>query len=140
VPRILLGLVVVAAGVLGMIAFREPVVSYTVEIAGSGDDAGGRVEVSCVDGRATGRHRGEERADRKCLLEEDAARTIQLTKFAVSAVVTIVGLAMVWTGYRVWWRDLRSGMAYSRMMKDHDLAPSGRRFRRKERSSRGSDG
>jgi hypothetical protein len=129
--KMLAGLVIVAAGIVGMIAFRDPVTTYTVDIVGTGETVGERVDVTCREGRALGEFAGDDRAEDKCALEEDSARTLQLAKFGIAAVAAIVGLGIVYSGYRVWWRDLRSGMAYRRMAKDHDLA-GGRRRRRKE--------
>jgi hypothetical protein len=129
--KMLVGLAVVVAGVVGMVAFREPVTTYEVSIAGTGDQVGERVTVECEDGRALGDLADDERADAKCELEEGSAGTLQKVKFAVSAVIALVGLGVVYRAYKVWWRDLRSGMAYRRMAKDHDLA-GGRRRPRKE--------
>lgn len=129
--KMLVGLAIVAAGVLAMIAFRDPVTTYTVDIVGTGDTVGERVDVRCREGRALGEFAGDDRAEDKCGLEEDSARTLQLAKFGIGAVVAIVGLGVVYSGYRVWWRDLRSGMAYRRMAKDHDLGGGRRRRSRK---------
>jgi hypothetical protein len=130
--KILVGLVIVAAGVAAMVAFRDPVTTYTVDIVGTGETVGERVDVRCREGRALGEFAGDERAEDKCALEKDSARTLQLAKFGIGAIVAIAGLGVVYSGYRVWWRDLRSGMAYRRMAKDHDLAGGRRRRSRKE--------
>jgi hypothetical protein len=126
VKRIVVGLVLLLAGAAGLIAFREPVGTYTVEVTGSGDDAGELVEAECVDGVATGQFEGDERAESECALAEDSVKTIRIVKLAVAAIVALIGVWLIYAGYRRWWRDFRSGRAYKRMVKDHDL-PSRRR-------------
>jgi hypothetical protein len=120
------GLILLAVGAAGLVAFRERVGTYTVEITGSGQDAGEIVEAECLDGSATGRFAGDERAESECALAEDSVTTIWIVKLAAAAVVALVGIGVIHSGYRVWWRDFRSRRAYSRMVKDHDL-PTGRR-------------
>ena len=123
--RIAVGAVLVAAGAIGLFLFREPVGTYSVEIAGSGAEAGQLVEVECAEGVAVGRFSGDDRAESECALAEDSVKTIRIVKLAAAALVAVIGIWLIWVGYREWYRDFRSGRAYNRMMKDHHL-PFGR--------------
>jgi hypothetical protein len=120
--RVVVGALLVIAGGAGLLLFREPVDSYTVEIAGSGAEAGQLVRVECVDGAAVGRFSGDERAESECALAEDSVQTIRIVKLAAAALVAVIGIWLIWVGYREWYRDFRSGRAYNRMMKDHRLS------------------
>jgi hypothetical protein len=127
VKRVVIGLVLLAAGLAGLAVFREPVGVYTVDIAGSGDTAGQLVDVECENGQAIGVHQGDQRAESECELAEDSEETTRIIKLAGAGVVALFGIGMIHSGYRLWARDFRSRRAYRRMVRDHDLAGPGRR-------------
>jgi hypothetical protein len=130
VRRIVLGLLLLAVGLGVLYTFREPVDIYTVQLTGSGDEAGELVEAECSAGVAVGRFAGDERADGECALAEDGVETLRIIKLVGGAIVAIVGIYFVHAGYKVWFRDFRSGREYERMVRDHDLTSrSGRRQR-----------
>jgi hypothetical protein len=116
--RIVVGLALLAAGVVGLVVFQEPVGTYTAEIAGSGDEAGQIVEVECVDGAVVGRFAGDERAESECAVAEDSVENVRIVKLAVSALVAVIGIWLIVVGVRARWRDFRSRLEYRRMIKD----------------------
>jgi hypothetical protein len=118
--RIVVGLALLAAGIAGLLVFQEPVGAYTAEIAGSGDEAGEIVKVECLDGAAVGRFACDDRSESECAVAEDSVKGIRIIKLAVSAVVAVIGLWLIFVGLRARWRDFRSRLEYRRMMKDHD--------------------
>lgn len=131
--RIVVGLVLLAAGIVGLLVFQEPVGTYTAEIAGSGDEAGQIVDVDCRDGVALGRFAGDERAESECALAEDSAEGVRMAKLAGTGIVAVVGLWLIVVGFRARWRDFRSRLDYRRMMKDHRDPPARSRRRRRQR-------
>jgi hypothetical protein len=130
VRRIVLGLVLLGAGLAALYAFRDPVVTYTVELVGSGDEAGQLVEAECQGGVPVGRFEGDARAESECLLAEDEAETLRVIKLIAGAVVAIAGIYFVYAGYRLWYRDFHSSREYHRMVKDHERAAKSDRQQR----------
>jgi hypothetical protein len=118
--RIVVGLVLLAAGIAGLLVFQEPVGTYTAEIAGSGDEAGQIVKVECLDGAAVGRFAGDDRSESECAVAEDSVKGIRIIKLAVAGLVAVVGIWLIVVGFRARWRDFRSRLEYRRMVKDHD--------------------
>jgi hypothetical protein len=130
VKRIVLGLALLVVGLGVLYTFREPVDVYTIQLAGSGDEAGLLVDAECSAGRAINRFAGDPRADAECALAEDDEETLRIIKLVGGAIVAIVGIYFVHAGYRVWFRDFRSGREYERMVRDHDLTSRSERRRR----------
>lgn len=129
-PRIALGLLLLALGVTALLAFRDPVLTYGVKLVGSGDEVGQLVDADCRDGVAVGRFRNDERADAECRLAADEAETLRLVRLSVGGIVAIAGIYFINAGYQRWFRDFRSSREYERMVRDHELTSRAQRRRR----------
>ena len=119
--RAVIGLVLLAAGAAGYLAFREPVTTYTVDIVGTGEDVGRQVDADCEDGHAVGRFAGDERAESECEAAEDSVKIGRVVKLAASGLAGVLGAGALAASGWSRMRGVRDRRSYRRMVRDHGL-------------------